>query len=236
MPFPSDPAPPSKRWASGPLRLLRTLALSALLAGVAGTGFLWLAEAKVRHAAEGRSYSDPGEVPRRDAAVVLGCARYLANGRENLYFRHRIAAAARLYEAGKVDYLVVSGDNSRKDYDEPSAMREALVEAGVPEERIYRDYAGFRTLDSVVRAREIFGLESLVFVSQRFHNERAIYLARHRGIDAVAFEAWEPPLRYALRTRLREVGARSAAVLDVRLLNRQPKFLGERVVLGGPPT
>jgi SanA protein len=135
-----------------------------------------------------------------------------------------------------VEYLVVSGDNSRKDYDEPSAMREALMELGVPAERIYRDYAGFRTLDSVVRAQEIFGLDAPVFVSQRFHNQRALYLARSRGMEATAYEAWEPPLRYAMRTRAREVAARAAAVLDVRVLRRQPKFLGEPVLLGGPPS
>lgn len=203
---------------------------------LAAVGSLWFADAAVRSSAAGRSHAQVDAVPESRAAVVLGCSRYLPDGRENLYFRHRIAAAVRLYESGKVEYLVVSGDNSRKDYDEPSAMREALMELGVPAERIYRDYAGFRTLDSVVRAQEIFGLDAPVFVSQRFHNQRALYLARSRGMEATAYEAWEPPLRYAMRTRAREVAARAAAVLDMRVLRRQPKYLGEPVLLGGPPS
>lgn len=217
-------------------RILRRFAVGALLAGASAAAFLCFAETSVGRAAEGRTFSDPEQLPRRRAAVVLGCARHLPDGRENLYFRHRIAAAAKLYGSGRIDYLVVSGDNSRKNYDEPTAMREALVAAGVPAERIYRDYAGFRTLDSVVRAREIFGLEAPVFVSQRFHGERALYLARHHGLEALAFAASDPPRRLALKTRLREVAARAAAVLDVRILGRRPRFLGEPVSLGGPPT
>ena len=108
-------------------------------------------------------------VPRRRAAVVMGCVRTLSNGLNNLYFSRRIDAAAELYKAGKVDCLIVSGDNHVKGYDEPSDMKESLAKAGVPADRIVCDYAGFRTLDTVVRAKKVFGLDSFIIVSQPDH-------------------------------------------------------------------
>ena len=205
-----------------------------LFLGFGALGAIFVANACVEQAASGRIHQEPELVPHRQAAVVLGCARRLPNGRLNLYFIYRIRAAAALYHAGKVDYVIVSGDNHREGYDEPTDMRDALVEAGIPEDRIYRDYAGFRTLDSMVRAREIFGLESLVVVSQEFHNERAIFIAREHGIDAIGFNAAEVSSVGGLRTRLREHLARVKTVLDVWLLDTEPRFLGPRVALGGP--
>ena len=173
-------------------------------------------------------------IPRRSAALVLGCAGTLSNGRPNLYFRYRIEAAAALYHAGRTDYLIVSGDNRRADYDEPTDMREALIAAGVPGDRIYRDYAGFSTLDSVVRAREIFGQREFIIVSQPFHNKRALYIARGHGIDAIAFNAADVARFGGLRTKAREYLARCKTLLDLRLLGTSPRFLGPPVTLGGP--
>ncbi|MDF1860822.1 MAG: ElyC/SanA/YdcF family protein [Verrucomicrobiales bacterium] len=102
----------------------------------------------------------------------MGCSEFLANGRTNLYFRYRMEAAAEAFHQGKYRFLIVSGDNSRKEYNESEAMRNALFRRGVPYSRIYEDFAGFRTLDSVVRAKEIFGQKMLLVISQRFHNER----------------------------------------------------------------
>lgn len=183
--------------------------------------------------ASGRLYSDAVSVPKRDTALVLGCVRILPNGRQNLYFRYRIQAAAELYHAGKVNNLIVSGDNGSKSYDEPSDMADALVALGVPEARIFKDYAGFRTLDSVVRAREIFGQDSLTIVSQAFHNERAIYLAAQNEIDAVGYNATDVVAMAGLRTKLREKLARVKTVLDVFVLRTQPRFLGPTVEI--PP-
>ena len=101
----------------------------------------------------------------------------LKNGNNNLYFDYRILAAVELYKAGKIKYILISGDNRKKDYNEPEEMKKALIQKGVPAKFIYLDYAGFRTLDSVVRAKEVFGQNQLTIISQRFHNERAIYLA-----------------------------------------------------------
>ena len=154
--------------------------------------------------------------------------------RDEPYFLYRIKAAAALFHAGRTDYLIVSGDNCRDDYDEPTEMRDALIAAGVPGERIYQDYAGFRTLDSVVRAREIFGQSQITIVSQSFHNERALYLAQGHGIDAIGFNATEVSRWGGLRTRAREYLARCQAFLDLHVLGTTPKFLGPPVLVGGP--
>lgn len=213
-------------------RLLLALPLAALIALALIGGSQWV----IRQASDGRTYEVATLVPHRQAALVLGCSKLLANGRPNLFFRLRIEAAAALYHAGGADYLIVSGDNHRHGYDEPTDMRDALIAAGVPGERIYRDYAGFRTLDSVVRARDIFGQREIVIVSQPFHNERAIFIARGHGIDAIGFNAADVARFGGLRTKAREHLARCKTVLDVWLLGTAPKFLGPPVTLGGPVT
>lgn len=207
-------------------------------AGIAGAllvpGALLGTHWAIQTAAAGRAYADAAAVPPHPAALVLGCAKILPNGRPNRFFRHRIEAAAALFHAGRVEYLIVSGDNHRAGYDEPTDMRGALVEAGVPGDRIYRDYAGFRTLDSVVRARAVFGQERLVIVSQSFHTERAVFIALHRGIEAVAYPARDVAGWGGLRTRARESLARLRTVLDVWVLGTAPRFLGPPVILGEP--
>lgn len=162
-------------------------------------------------------------------ALVLGCSERLADGRPNLYFRRRIEAAADLYRAGKIQAFIVSGDNHSHECDEPTAMKTALVARGVPENRIYCDFAGFRTLDSVIRAERVFGQRQFVIVSQRFHAERAVYLARQRGIEAFALCAQGVDGVASIRARTREMLARAAAVLDTELLATEPRFLGPRV-------
>ena len=166
-------------------------------------------------------------VPRQRAAAVMGCAKTQVNGLNNLYFLRRIDAAAELYKAGKVDCLVVSGDNHVKGYDEPSDMKESLVNAGVPTERIVCDYAGFRTLDTVVRAKKVFGLDSFIIVSQPDHVRRAVFTARGFGCDAYGYAAKDVNGRYSIKTTIREQLAKIAAVADV-ILRRSPKFLGPR--------
>jgi SanA protein len=177
-------------------------------------------------------YQRAEDVPPHRVALLLGTGKWLRSGIENPMYRYRIEAAARLWHAGRVDYILASGDNGRRDYDEPSAMTIDLVDAGVPFDAIYRDYAGFRTLDSVVRAKKVFGLSEFVIVSQPFHNERALYLAHAAGIRAVGYNARDVAYAYALKTRVREKFARLAAVLDVNLLHTKPRFLGTPVEIG----
>ena len=203
------------------------------LAGVAAGVVAMLASAAaVRSAARGRTYADAAIVPPRAVGVVLGCGPRLANGRQNLYFRYRIEAAVALFQAGKVEYLLVSGDNHRRGYDEPTEMKDSLVRAGVPADRIVCDYAGFRTLDSIVRAREVFGQTRVTVISQEFHNQRAIYLARHRGLDAIGFNARAVGGRSEWRTACREQLARVRTLLDVYVLRTKPRFLGPKVPIG----
>jgi len=178
-------------------------------------------------AARGRIFDDPEKVPAGRVGLVFGTDDRIG-GSENLYFRHRIDAAAELWKTGRLRCIIVSGDNRTKYYNEPQKMRQALVEAGVPEEKIVCDYAGLRTLDSVVRAKEIFGVEKVVFISQRFQNERAIYLAKAKGMDAVAYQAQDVGSKRGWKTWLREVGARVKMWLDVNLLDTGPRHLGEK--------
>ena len=181
----------------------------------------------IRVASSGRVYSKAtvDAVPSARAAVVLGCSRTVRGGLGNLYYQRRIRAAADLFASGKVRAVVVSGDNHIKSYDEPTDMKGDLVARGVPADRIVCDYAGFRTLDSVIRARKVFGLEDFVVVSQPFHVRRAVFLASGFGINAIGYEAEDVQGRHSVKTCLREQLAKIAALIDV-VIRRQPKFLG----------
>ncbi len=150
----------------------------------------------------------------------------------NRYFTRRIDSAAELYHAGKVKWLLVSGDNGRKNYDEASGMQQALIAKGVPAKVIFCDYAGFSTLDSVVRAKKVFGENHITIISQEFHNQRAIWLAKQYGIDAIGFNAPDLNMKHGLYTQLREKLARVSAVIDAKILHRQPKYLGPLVMIG----
>jgi SanA protein len=223
---PPAPSRPPRRW----LRRLVWLAL-------AGVGFVVACNLAVLIAAAGRvtPVGRAADAPARRAAVVMGCVPKLRGGWDNPYFTARIEAAAALWRAGKVEALIVSGDNHVEWYDEPSEMKKALVAAGVPEDRIACDYAGFRTLDSVVRAKTIFGLDSFLVISQDFHVRRAIFLGRCRGLDVRGCAARGVPFgRLSSRTVVREPLARVAAVLDV-LLGRRPRFGGPPVPLPAAP-
>ncbi|WP_148612253.1 SanA/YdcF family protein [Aeromonas sobria] len=180
------------------------------------------------------TYDQVEQVPYNRVAVVLGTSKYLSGGGPNHYFKYRIKAAAELYNDAKVDFIIVSGDNATVQYNEPRQMRRALIKAGIPAAAIYMDFAGFRTLDSVVRAKEVFGQDRFTVVSQGFHNERAIFIARHFGIDAVGFNAEDPSAYQGIRTRVREVFARLMGLLDLYVLDKGPKFLGEPVPIGLP--
>jgi len=181
-------------------------------------------------ASHGRLFDDPADVPPTRAALVFGTASHIGD-RENLYFRYRIDAAAEVWNAGKVDTIIVSGDNRTRYYNEPLEMRRALMARGVPGDRIVSDYAGLRTLDSVVRAKEIFGADPVLFISQRFQNERAIYLAKANGIEAYGYNARDVGTQAGMKTRIREVGARVKMWLDVRFLHTRPRHLGDPIDL-----
>lgn len=169
-------------------------------------------------------YDDLNLVPACEVGLLLGTNPYLKNGLPNKYFLYRIEAAVQLYQAKKIQYILVSGDNHRNDYNEPEEMKKALIKKGIPETSILMDYAGFRTLDSVVRAKTVFGKERFMIISQRFHNERALYLAEYNHIKAVGFNAQDVTAYYGLKTRVREYLARLKLFIDL-WFEVNPKFL-----------
>ena len=212
--------------------LKRPILIAAVTAVFAGLITIFGANYAVERASKNHVFASAEEVPTQRVGLVLGCVRYFNDGRENLFFRKRIERACELYNEGKVQYLLVSGDNSRKDYDEATDMRNALVELGVPDEAIYSDFAGFSTLDSVVRAKKVFGQTEFVVISQEFHVRRAIYIGRQNDMDVVGAPAEDIGGRYGIRTHLREYLARVKMVLDVHVFNRAPHFLGDPILVG----
>ena len=162
--------------------------------------------------------------------LLLGTSKILKGGYKNAFFFNRIDAAVALYQSGKIKYILISGDNSKQNYNEPLDMKTELIKRGIPDSLIYLDYAGFRTLDSVVRAKEIFGQTTFIIISQKFHNERAVFIARKNNIEAFAYNAKEVTAYAGLRTKLREFFARDKVFLDF-LFNVQPKFKGDLIVI-----
>jgi SanA protein len=177
-------------------------------------------------------YSNVEQLPEQDVALVLGTSKYI--GRQlNAYYQYRIDAAIELFDTEKVSDFLLSGDNAHRSYNEPWTMKRDLLKAGVPEERITLDYAGFRTLDSIVRAKEVFELTSMVIVSQRFHCERALFIANHYNMNAVCLAVQSPQGYASLKLRVREMFARSKAILDLFIIGAQPKFLGPKEPIFG---
>ncbi len=174
-------------------------------------------------------FSEVNAIKKNDVAILLGASKKSRNGNENLFFKYRIAAAAELYKAGKIKHIIVSGDNHKKEYDEATDMRDALMLQGVPDSCITLDYAGFRTLDSMVRCLKVFGQKNVTIISQEFHNQRAVFISNYYGMDAVAFNAKDVPNQFSVKTRIREYFAKSKAVLDLYILHTNPKFLGDPV-------
>lgn len=206
-------------------KIIKTVAWLA----VACLALIATCDIAVKATAHGRTYDNVSDIPHNRVGLLLGTNSTTPRGTHNYYYTHRINAAAELFHAGKVDYLLISGDNSSKHYDEPTMMRDSLLQHGVPADRIVLDYAGFRTLDSVVRAKEVFGQSSFTIISQKFHNERALVQARHYGIDAIAYNADDVILGYPwVKVQCRERLARVKLYLDL-LTGKQPKFLGEKV-------
>ena len=179
-----------------------------------------LCDQSVAYNAKGRLYDNVDSIPHRKVGLILGTSPISTwNGCRNYYFDHRIKAGAELYKAGKVDRLVVSGGdyrNTENGYDEPVAMRDSLIKQGVDSARIILDYDGTRTLNSIAKMRDVYCQDSIILISQKYHNERALYQAKHLGIDAIGFNAKTPGKRTSwLRNRGREVLARVKLFIDV---------------------
>jgi SanA protein len=178
---------------------------------------------------QNRLYSDIDAIPAKKVALLLGTVRRLRHGRINRYFKYRIDAAVQLYKAGKIKHIIASGDNRSRFYNEPLEMKKSLMEHGIPKQAITLDYAGFRTLDSVVRCKKVFLQDDIIIVSQAFHNQRAIFIGDFYDIQAIGFNAKDVPFMVDQKTPIREYLARFKAFLDLYFLKTQPKFLGEKV-------
>lgn len=209
-------------------RILRILTGLALLFAL----FLFACNYYVAEYSRSYLYDSLEDLPVNEAGVLLGTSRFTAAGTRNIYFRERMEAAVRLFEAGKIRTIIVSGDNRHQSYNEPREMLRELIKLGIPRDRIVMDFAGFRTLDSVIRAGEIFDQKSFTIISQKFQNERAVFIARHHGNEAVAYNAaGEANLRMILREYL----SRPMCVLDVLVLGTMPRHLGTKVPLPRSP-
>lgn len=210
------------------MKFLKKILNTGLILIVVSALFVWWSNTTIESDTETFNSFNINDIPKEKVGLVLGAGKTLANGQPNLYFNYRIDAAAELYKAGKVQYFIVSGDNSKKNYNEPEDMKLALMEKGVPENHIFEDFAGFRTLDSVVRAKEIFGQKELVIISQKFHNQRAVFLAQQNGMTAYGYNAKDVNKTMGFKTNLREKFARAKVYWDM-FFGVEPKFGGEKI-------
>lgn len=202
---------------------MKKLFLFAICVGI----ILMLPWMLISFATTGMIYMNVDDVPARKYGLLLGTSPGAQNS--NLFFNTRIEAAKILYEKGKIEYIIVSGDNSTSSYNEPLYMKTELERRGVATDKIVMDYAGFRTLDSVLRAKEIFSLtDDITIISQPFHLERALFLAKFHKINAIGFGAADVSLKYGLQTYIREIGARWLAMYDA-IRGTQATVLGDKV-------
>ncbi|PLW92846.1 MAG: protein SanA [Marinilabiliales bacterium] len=191
---------------------------------------VFLADWRIKNKSKDFIYENCDSIPKNKCGVVLGTIKTLKSGKENMYFTYRIDAVMGLWDAEKIDYLIISGDNSREDYNEPQDMKDELVARGFPEDRIYLDFAGFRTWDSMIRMKEIFGQTSFTVISQKFHVERAVFIARHFDLEAIGYNAKDVEYYGGLRTKVREKLARVKVFVDF-LFRKKPKYLGDPVII-----
>lgn len=210
------------------MKKIKILALVAFLVFLITGIFTYWCNFTIESETEDQVTSNLGNLPHEKTGLLLGTSKTLASGKPNAYFFNRITAAVELYKAGKIKNIIVSGDNSQKNYNEPEDMKIELIKQGIPAEKIFEDFAGFRTLDSVVRAKEIFGQHSFIIISQRFHNERAVYLAQQNGIEAFGYNAEDVNQYAGLKTNLREYLARVKVFWDF-LFSVEPKFGGKKI-------
>ena len=201
-----------------------------LLLIVAGIIFIAWANYSIKKESDTFISYNIADIPETKTALLLGTSKNLNSGLPNAYFYNRIQATVDLYKSGKIQYIIVSGDNGKKDYNEPEDMLLTLMQYGIPQDRIFLDHAGFRTLDSVVRAKEIFGQTKLIIISQKFHNERAIFLAKQNGIDAFGYNAKDVNKYAGFKTNMREYLAKAKAYWDL-ILGIEPKFGGEKILI-----
>lgn len=194
-------------------------------------GTILLCNRIIIHSTESCLYDQVETIPENRVGVLLGTSPKLRGGRPNLYFNYRITAAVELFQAGKISRILVSGDNRRMNYNEPVEMRKALIAHGIPDSVIVMDFAGIRTLDSVIRAKKVFGQDRFTIISQRFITRGApVYCPGRNGIEAVGFNAKDVDVYSGVKTRVRELLARVKVFIDI-VVHKGPRHLGKREII-----
>lgn len=206
-------------------KIVLTLLISVMVIFIS----LWFSHSHIARFSAPYLYTSTKAIPFNNVGLVLGTSKQSRYGGANAFFYKRILAAAQLYHNGKVKKLIVSGDNRFNDYNEPKDMREALIRHGVPDSCIISDFAGLRTFDSMIRCKHIFGQDSVTVISQRFHNERAIYIARHSGIHCIGFNAPDVTTSRSVLVSMREYLSRFKCLLDIYILRTRAKHYGEKI-------
>ncbi len=191
-----------------------------------------IANQVIRVSSEGYTYDSVAIIPHNKVGLVLGTSHRVRSGGPNPYFYHRMEATASLFHGGKINYIIASGDNRTRWYNEPEQMRLELINLGIPDSVIYLDYAGLRTLDSVIRCKKVFGQNSFTIISQKFHNQRAVFIARQHNLDVVAYNAPDVESTSNFRIQVREWFAKVNVFMD-QMTKKQPRFTGEWVEIGG---
>ena len=202
------------------MKILKRIIIVVLLAPLFGMLIIALCNMTIIQYSKGRVYNNVKEIPYKEVGLLLGTSPTTINGWTNIYYTYRIDAAVKLYKAKKISRILISGDGKEKSYDEPKYMRRDLIKRGIPAHKITLDKKGLRTYDSVINAKETFGLSNFTVISQRFQNERAIYLAGHNDIDAIGFNAKDAPNqkgKSAIKVRIREVFAKVKVFMDLIL-------------------
>lgn len=212
--------------------MLRSIWFKLILVGmIASFGFVAWCNLHIIQKSNSFLYNSPHDIPYHHVGLVLGTSKFLKKGMDNPYFNHRIEATVELYRYGKIKYIIVSGDNRHYTYNEPQDMREALVKQGIPDSVIFLDYAGLRTLDSVIRCKEVFGQQDFIVISQKFQNERAVYIGHQMGINIIGFNAEDVGYPDGLKTKSREVLAKVKVLIDMHITEKSPHFLGKKIAI-----
>ncbi len=219
-----------KRFFSFILNLIRRFKYWLVFLGIASLVLTYWCDIKIKEFSSPYISKDFNVLPSKKVGLLLGSSKLLKSGNPNPYFNYRIEAAVELFNAKKVSHIIVSGDNSIDSYNEPLDMQQALIAKGIPDSCIILDYAGLRTLDSMLRLEDIFCQTECIVISQTFHLERAIYLARKNNILAFGYPAKDVNAATGIRTQIREKFARLKAALDVTF-HKKAKFGGEKLCI-----
>ncbi len=193
-------------------------------------GITFYCSYQVEKNAVGKTYDNVEEIPYNRVGLLLGTCKTMNDRKTvNPFWQFRVEAAYKLWKAKKIDKILISGDNGWHGYNEPEDFVDAFHALGVPDSALVCDFAGFRTHDSVIRCKKIFGQKKVTIISQEFHNERALYIAQRYGLEAVGFNAQMVSFRDNLYNMVREKMARVLLFADLYVFHTQPHFLGKKI-------